>query len=165
MFPAARIDLSAIPEEQRDAVAALLREHGELVGENTALKGETSSLKEIVKRLEHLVAELNHVVHGRKSEKLSEDDRQLAFEDLEAAVAEVEEQHDRRPSPDDAPRRKVSPARRNRGNLPADLPRIERVIEPDSLTCPCGGGHGRQTYPRGPLLGPRAAQAEGGVRP
>jgi transposase len=67
MFPAARIDLSAIPEEQRDAVAALLRAHGELVGENTALKGETSSLKEIVKRLEHLVAELNHVVHGRKS--------------------------------------------------------------------------------------------------
>jgi transposase len=55
-------------------------------------------------------------------------------------VAEVEEQHDRRPSPDDAPRRKVSPARRNRGNLPADLPRIERVIEPDSLTCPCGCG-------------------------
>src|SRR6056297_3274244 len=129
----ARIDLSAIPEDQRNAVAALLRE-------NADLKGETSSLKEIVRRLEHLVAELNHVVHGKKSEKLSEDDRQLAFEDLETAVAEVEEQHDSRASPDDAPRRKLSQARRNRGNLPADLPRIERVIEPDSLTCPCGCG-------------------------
>ena len=62
------IDLSAIPEDQRDAVAALLR--------------ETASLKEINKRLEHLVAELNHVVHGKKSEKLDEDERQLAFEDL-----------------------------------------------------------------------------------
>ena len=66
MPAAARIDLFAIPEDQRDAVAALLRE-------NSDLKGETVSLKEIVQRLEHLVAELNHVVHGKKSEKLSEE--------------------------------------------------------------------------------------------
>src|SRR6056297_3260678 len=85
------IDLSAIPEGQRDAIAALLRE-------NSDLKGEKTSLQQIVRRLEHLIAELNHVVHGKKSEKLSEDERQLAFEDLEAAVAEVEEQHDRRAS-------------------------------------------------------------------
>lgn len=32
------------------------------------------------------------------------------------------------------------PVCRNRGNLPKDLPRIERVIEPDSLDCPCGCG-------------------------
>jgi len=127
------IDLSAIPEDQRDAIAALLRE-------NSDLKGETASLQQIVKRLEHLVAELNHVVHGKKSEKLDEDDRQLAFEDLETAVAEVEERQDSRTSSDDAPRRKSTPARRNRGNLPKDLPRIEQVVEPDSLQCPCGCG-------------------------
>jgi len=120
------IDLSAIPGDQRDAVAALLREN--------------SALKEINRRLEHLVAELNHVVHGRKSEKLDEDDRQLAFEDLETAVAEVEEQRDTQAGSDDAPRRKTSRARRNRGNLPADLPRIEQVVEPDSLACSCGCG-------------------------
>lgn len=62
------IDLSAIPEGQRDAIAALLRE-------NSDLKGEKSSLQQIVKRLEYLVAELNLVVHGKKSEKLDEDDR------------------------------------------------------------------------------------------
>jgi len=123
---AARIDLSALPEDQRDAVAALL--------------SETASLKEIVRRLEHLVAELNHVVHGKKSEKLSRDDRQLAFEDLEAAVAEVEAQKDAQAPADETPRRKMSPAKRNRGNLPADLPRIEQIIEPDSLMCPCGCG-------------------------
>ncbi len=33
------------------------------------------------------------------------------------------------------------PARqRTIGNLPAELPRIEEVIEPDSLMCPCGCG-------------------------
>jgi len=131
---AAKIDLSAIPDDQRDIVAALLREHQDLAGENSDLKDETTTLKEIVRRLEHLVAELNHVVHGKKSEKLDEDDRQLAFEDLETAVAEVEEQQDGRTS-DDAPRRKTSRAKRNRGNLPAHLPRIEQVVEPDSLAC------------------------------
>jgi len=137
---AAKIDLSAIPDDQRDIVAALLREHQHLAGENSDLKDETTTLKEIVRRLEHLVAELNHVVHGRKSEKLDEDDRQLAFEDLETAVAEVEEQRDTQAASDDAPRRKTSRARRNRGNLPADLPRIEQIVEPDSLACSCGCG-------------------------
>jgi transposase len=120
------IDLSAIPEGQRDAVAALLH--------------ETVSLKEVVKRLEHLVAELNHVVHGKKSEKLDADDRQLAFEDLNIAVSEAEEQKQDQAPTDDAPRRKSSSARRNRGNLPESLPRIEQVVEPDSLECPCGCG-------------------------
>ena len=79
-------------------------------------------------------------MHGKTSGKLSEDDRQLAVETLETAVAEVEEQQDSRTSSDDAPRRKTSRARRNRGNLPEDLPRIERIVEPDSLACPCGCG-------------------------
>ena len=110
---------------QRDAVAALLQ--------------ETSSLKAIIKRLEHLVAELNHVVHGRKSEKLSEDDRQLAFEDLTIAVAETEEQK-RQTAPDTDKSRRKRVAKRNRSNLPENLTRIEQVVEPDSLECPCGCG-------------------------
>ena len=130
MPAAAAIDLSAIPEAQREAVAALLREHGDL-------KGETVNLKKIIKRLEHLVAELNHAVHGKRSEKLSEDDRQLAFEDLETTIAEVEEKQDAQAPSESRPRRA---ARRNRGNLPEELPRIERVVEPDSLQCPCGCG-------------------------
>ncbi len=34
--------------------------------------------------------------------------------------------------------------RRNRGNLSKDLPRIEKVTEPDSLNCPCGCGEMRR---------------------
>jgi hypothetical protein len=63
--------------------------------------------------------------------------RQLAFEDLEAAVAEVEAQKAAQaPGGGDA-RRKLPTAKRNRGNLPADLPRIEEVIEPANVECPC----------------------------
>lgn len=133
MTVASEIDLTAIPENQREAVAALMRAH-------LQLRNETTSLQEIVRRLEHLVAELNQVVHGRRSEKLSEDERQLAFEDLEAAVAAVEAQKETQTSTDDGARRKTSAAKRNRGHLPKDLPRIEQVIEPASLDCPCGCG-------------------------
>ncbi|MGV0817509.1 IS66 family transposase [Martelella sp. AMO21009] len=117
------IDLTAIPETQREAVAAVLRER--------------DALREANKRLEHLIAELNHVVHGKRSEKLDEDDRQLAFEDLETAVAEAEEKQQEQ-TPSACPPRRAS--RRNLGNLPRDLPHIERVTEPDSRLCPCGGG-------------------------
>ena len=123
MSNAPPIDLSAIPESQRAAVLALLQENG--------------ALKDANRRLEHLVAELNHVVHGKRSEKLSEDDRQLAFEDLETAVTEVEARKEQAAPSTTTPRRR---RQRNLGHLPADLPRIERVIEPASLECPCGCG-------------------------
>ncbi len=149
MPAAATIDLSAIPEDQRAAVAAVLHER--------------DALREINRRLEHLVAELNHVVHGKRSEKLSEDERQLAFEDLETAIAEVEEKQDAQAPSERGPRRA---ARRNRGHLPEDLPRIERVIEPDSLLCPCGCGADAQDR-RGShrAAGHRARAAAGDRRP
>ena len=115
------IDLSVIPESQRAAVLAVLQER--------------DALKEANRRLEHLVAELNHVVHGKRSEKLSDDDRQLAFEDLETAVAEVETHKEQAAPSTKTPRQK---RQRNLGHLPVDLPRFERVIEPASLECPCG---------------------------
>ena len=122
------LDLSVLPPDYRAAFEAL-----------QATAARVASLEEINKRLEHLVAELNHVVHGKKSEKLNEDDRRLAFEDLTIAVAEAEEHKQDQAASDDTPKRKRV-ARRNRGNLPKDLPRIERVIEPDSLLCQCGCG-------------------------
>lgn len=124
MTVAPEIDLSAIPEDQREAVAALLRQVDELA--------------QINRRQEGLIAELNHLVHGKRSEKLAEDERQLAFEDLETAVAEVEARKGAQPEADRETGRRRPAAKRNRGNLPADLPRVEQVIEPDSLDCPCG---------------------------
>src|SRR5690554_4221584 len=125
---AKNLDLSVLPPDYRAAFEAL-----------QATAARAAELEEIVKRLEHLVAELNQVVHGKKSEKLSEDDRQLAFEDLETAIAQVEEQKQTEAPDNDTPKRKRI-TRRNRGNLPEGLPRIEQVIEPESLDCPCGCG-------------------------
>jgi transposase len=119
------LDLSAIPDAQRAVVQALL--------------DEVAALTEITRRQEHLIAELNHALHGKRSEKLSEDERQLAFEDLSIALAEVEAEKETRAAKAGEGTAKPAP-RRTIGNLPATLPRIEEIIEPDSLMCPCGCG-------------------------
>jgi hypothetical protein len=62
MQSAPAIDLSAIPAAQRAAVLALME--------------TVAALTEITRRQEHLIAELNHALHGKRSEKLSEDERQ-----------------------------------------------------------------------------------------
>ncbi len=125
MQTAPALDLSAIPAAQRAAVLALME--------------EVAALKDITRRQEHLIAELNHALHGKRSEKLSEDERQLAFDDLSIALAEVEAEKETRPAKaGDGTTRPA--ARRTIGNLPATLPRIEEIIEPDSVICPCGCG-------------------------
>lgn len=125
MQTAAVLDLSAIPAAQRTAVQALME--------------EVAALKDITQRQEHLIAELNHALHGKRSEKLSEDERQLAFEDLSIALAEVEAEKEKRAAKAGDGTTRPTP-KRTIGNLPAALPRIEEVIDPDSLNCFCGCG-------------------------
>lgn len=91
---------------------------------------------ERIERLEKLVAAFRQAAFGRKSERSEPDQFQLALEDLETAIAAVraEEAVD-----GPATKRASRPRTANRGSLPKHLPRIEEVIEPESLTCVCGG--------------------------
>jgi transposase len=91
---------------------------------------------ERIARLEKLVAAFRQAAFGRKSEKRDPDQLELALEDLETAIAAVHAEEEA-----DAPaaRRVARPRAVNRGSLPRHLPRIEEVIEPESLTCACGG--------------------------
>lgn len=123
------LDLSVLPPAYRAAFEAL-----------QASAARVPELEEITRRQEHLIAELNQALHGKKSEKLSEDERQLAFEELETALAEVAEHKQAQAADGDAPKRKRAKAKRKSRDLPDSLPRIEEVIEPESLECPCGCG-------------------------
>lgn len=89
-----------------------------------------------IERLEKLVAAFKQAAFGRKSEKTDPEQFDLALEDLETAIAAAHAEDEA-----DSPSRKPHPKPRaaNRGCLPAHLPRIEEVIEPESLTCACGG--------------------------
>jgi transposase len=91
---------------------------------------------ERIERLEKLVAAFKQAAFGRKSEKADPDQFDLALEDLETAIAAIHAEDEA-----DAPGEKKSAKRRaiNRGSLPRHLPRVEEVIEPDSLVCACGG--------------------------
>ena len=124
------LDLDALPENVR---AVLLAEHAARI-----------KLEEHAKRLEHLLAEFKRALFGRKSEKINADQFELAFEELETALAEVEADTGfattgMQEEGDTSAKPKVE-AKRNLGHLPKELPRIEQVIEPDDLQCPCGCG-------------------------
>ena len=160
MFKALKtLDLDALPADVRAVVLAaeeqvthLTARNADLTAQNADLKCSTADLTErnaalatqkaeleaLNARLEHFVKELNQVIYGKRSEKLTEDERQLAFEDIEVAQSEAEEQSDTIEMT--TPRARRKPAQRNLGNLPDHLERIEVVIEPDSIACPCGCG-------------------------
>ena len=118
-LPIKDIDVSALPPDVAAAIEGLV---------------------EIAKRQEALIQELRQALHGKKSEKLSEDERQLVFEDLEVALSEVETARDAAPMMQQADQEKRRPIKRNIGNLPGHLPRIEEFIEPENLDCSCGFG-------------------------
>jgi len=140
--------LSSLPKDLRVAFKALVEKSFELDIERAArlnleakksnLEAENVFLKEANARLEHLVREFRRTQFGPRSEKLDPDQKQLAFEDIEIAIAEVRESVTRRIGAS----REANVERQQRRSraLPKELPRIERVIEPASIACPCGCG-------------------------
>lgn len=118
-----QIDLAALPDEP-DVLQRMLRE---VVPE---LHAENEKLWLLIQRL------LRHR-YGPRSEKLDLDQLQLVLEDAEQAAAEGEAAADAASS---ERRRRAAPAQRNRGALPAHLPRYEVVIDIEAKDCPCCGG-------------------------
>ncbi len=102
------------------------------------IASETRNLRkdERIERLEKLVAAFKQAAFGRRSEKSDPDQFELALEDLETAMAVLHAEED---AEDRATKRPAKPRAANRGSLPKHLLRIEEVIEPNSLTCACGG--------------------------
>jgi len=108
-----------------------------LVAERAAHAAERSRLVEQNDRLLHTLRQLQRNQFGRKSERLSEDQLNLALEDLETAIASGEAAQE---TADATPASRKRARKVNRGHLPAHLPREEVVIEPKSNICPCCGG-------------------------
>jgi transposase len=120
--------------ERDEAVA----QRDALVAERAALAQERDALTAQNDRLRHLLAKLRRAQFGRKSERLPDEQLQLAFEELAASIAANEAEAEKRSA---ALRRKRAEARRaGRGRLPAHLPRVEVVLEPEDTACPCCRG-------------------------
>ena len=120
-----------------------------------------AEVEEARARLERLLAQMRRATFGAKSEKRDPDQHNLPFEDLEAAagmLAAASEAADKATGTRKKAPRTPEP---NKGHLPAHLPRIEQVIEPDSILCPCGCGAMRDRWARagsnGSMSSPRSS--------
>jgi transposase len=124
------------------SVERAARQHEQAVGaEKDAFITE---LKALIEKLEGQVQDYRRTKFGPKSEKLDPAQLELALEDLEAAIAETQEQiaavEAKIAASETDPEKKAPRKRRKTRALPEHLPRVERVIEPDSIACPCGCG-------------------------
>ena len=124
------------------AVERAARQHEQAVGAEKDVF--ITELKALVEKLESQVADHRRTKFGPKSEKLSPDQLELALEDQETAIAETQQQIDEvqnkldqldKTAKDKKPRKPRKPR-----TLPEGLPRVERVINPENIVCPCGCG-------------------------
>src|ERR1700745_1485148 len=119
-----QIGLAALPDDP----GVLQRMLQEIVPE---LQAENEKLWQLVQRL------LRHR-YGPRSERLDLEQLQLVLEDAEQSAAEDDAAKN---AGEPAERqRRIEGAHRNRGALPAHLPRYEVVIDIESKECPCCGG-------------------------
>jgi transposase len=131
------MDVVTLTQENASLKALLAQTQAVLVEHQAAL----AVSEEARRRLETIVGQLNREKFGAKSEKLHPDQYQLVLEDVEIAQGVLDAAHEKAQQLIEGTRNGVSGSRkRNRGQLPVHLPRIERVIEPASRLCPCGCG-------------------------
>ena len=95
-----------------------------------------------IERLRLQIAGLQRHRFGCRSERLDADALQQGVEDLEQSVAAQMAGLEAaptatKPAPNPPP---ATPPQRNRGALPAHLPRIEVVVDIADKACPCCGG-------------------------
>ena len=122
------------------ALAEVTEENARLKALLTQTQTALADSEEARRRLEAILADLRREKFGAKSEKLSPDQFSLALEDVELAQGVLDAAQEKAAAILEGKPAGAAPARRNRGQLPAHLPRIERVIEPASTLCPCGCG-------------------------
>lgn len=111
---------SALPEDPERLKAMVLAERAES------------------ERLRQIIAALQRHRFGRRAESLPEDQLQLALEEVEQV--EADGQAAAETTAPDQRKAHAATRRRNRGALPAHLPRVETVVDIDSTICPCCSG-------------------------
>jgi transposase len=148
-------DLSQFPDLPPAVVKAFAAVQFELSVERAARQHEQAvvaekdvfitALKALIAKLEVQVRDYRRTKFGPKSEKLDPAQLELALEDLETAIAETQAQiaavEEKIAASATDPDKATPRAPRKARALPESLPRVERVVEPDSIACPCGCGN------------------------
>jgi transposase len=134
MILAARVETAALRVDN----ARLDAERRRLDHEHSILASEVDRLTAQATRLDHIVSVLRRAQFGRRSERISDEQIELALEDTETTFGSEDAAAEQGEA---IVKREGTKARRaNRGHLPKHLPREEIVIEPETKDCPCCGG-------------------------
>ncbi|MGY4353191.1 septum formation topological specificity factor MinE [Bradyrhizobium sp. GM7.3] len=173
--------------DENERLKALLAQTQAALSEH---QGALAASEEARRRLEIILGELRREKFGAKSEKLRPDQYHLPLEDVEIAQGILDAAQERAETVINGRSRNATDqsSHRNRGCLPAHLPRVERIIEPAEHALPVRlrrhdeDRRGRQQAPRRdpgtmaraghappeihlpPLLRPRRAGARAGAR-
>ena len=119
----------------RALVLATMAGRDATVAQRNEAAAERDTLATQNDRLRHLLVKLQRLQFGRKSERLQDERLLLGLEDQETAIAQGDAKAEQRDP--DLRRERTAKRRANRGALPAHLPRIEVVLEPQDTACPC----------------------------
>ena len=109
-----------------------------LRAERDTFRTERDTANAGVEKLQLIIKQLTRSRYGAPSEKLDPDQLQLGLEEVEQSLGAVRAVVSEPPTDKTAPGERKSP-QRNRGALPAHLPRVEIVIDVEDQRCPCGG--------------------------
>jgi transposase len=112
---------NALPEDLPSLRAAAL-----------ALIAERDELLRRIERMHHIIRQFQRAQYGRHSERLDNEQLQLVLQEQEIAAATAASMEARKTR-----RTRTEPGERK--SLPAHLPRVEVVIEPETTSCPCCG--------------------------
>jgi len=110
----------------------------ELPDDPETLKAMLLAERARASRLEQIIKELQRHRFGRRAETLPEDQLLLGLEEAEQVEAGGNAEGEQ--SDPGKAKARAGQRRRNRGSLPAHLPRIETVIDVDDKACPCCQG-------------------------
>jgi transposase len=134
-------DLDALHAAFAAEQAMLTAERAELSRLSGALAVERAEKERVIEqndRLRQIIRQLQRMQFGKRSETVDPGQFTLALEEIEQAVATAEaEQEKREPAVKSERTRQRGQAR---SSLPGHLPRIELVVEPEDMACPCCGG-------------------------
>lgn len=127
LLPVMTLALADLPDDV-DALKAMVLA---MASETAELRAVNESAEIRIARLHAILKALERARFGRRSERLSPDQIDFVFDEVETGLGLIEAELDRvAPKPVREPRPRKA--------LPAGLERVEVVIEPDELTCSCG---------------------------
>jgi transposase len=127
------VAVTSMLEAQNSAVERLR-------AERETFRTERDTANAEVEKLQLIIKQLTRSRYGAHSEKLDPDQLQLGLEEVEQSLGATQAGVDSEPpTAKKATDERKSP-QRNRGALPAHLPRVEIVIDVEDKRCPCCGG-------------------------